>query len=517
MRQKEFESNLVSFQEKLEVEPGLFFIKKLKKNFPEAEIFLVGGAVRDAAGGRFDQKDYDFVVRNIEAPDLEKFLSSLGQINLVGKTFGVYKFFPKEGKLTEAVDIAFPRTEHAFGTGGYRDVKTKSDPKMPIEEDLSRRDFTINAMAWDLKNRRFIDPFSGLADLEAKMVKAVGDAHTRFGEDYSRILRGIRFACQFGYAIEEKTYLALREMMARINDEREVAGKKERILPYEVAAKELVKAFYHHPARAFELYDQSGGFKMLMPEVLKMKGCPQPEVFHSEGDVFTHTRLVLEKIHSEAFEKQFGKKAKDAELVVACLLHDIGKPATIKTPERDRVDRIRFDEHDVKGAEIASSICKRLKLDSLPEASPLRVDPKRISQLVKYHMLTIEGNVREMRPGTIEKYFFNPNFPGENLLKLTYLDASATIPLDGKIDLENFYAITERIEELRQRFEAKAKLPLPILDGHEIMAYFKLPPGPKVGELIRVLREAQLGGEIKNKEEAYKFLKKQKKQGPVAQ
>lgn len=508
MQQKEFEVKLFAFQQKLEAEPDLEFIKKLFEAFPEIEIYAVGGAVRDAALGKSDQKDYDFVVRNIGPKRLEKFLAQFGAINLVGKTFGVYKFQPKGSKLPEAVDIAFPRTEHAFGTGGYRDVEVRSDPKMPICEDLARRDFTINAIAWDLKNKKIIDPFDGLKDLTAKRIKAVGEPCQRFAEDYSRILRGLRFACQFNFEFDLKTFEAICKMMPHLNDEREIKGKKERILPYEVVARELIKAFYYQPEQAFKLYDQSGAFKELMPEILKMKNCPQPPQFHSEGDVFEHTRIVLKNIDSQEFEKQFGGKGKNAELVMAALFHDLGKPKTVKTPKRDGTDRIRFNEHDVVGGKIASQICKRLKLDSLPESSPLRLEPKRIKSLVERHMLIAESSVEEMRPATIEKYFFNPNFPGENLLKLTFVDASSTIPPDGAPDLENFKKMLERIKGLRQRFETKAKLPPPILDGYEIMKRFKLKPGPKIGELIKILREAQLEEKIKTKKEAFEFLKK---------
>jgi poly(A) polymerase len=509
MQQKEFEARMFDFQKRLKEEPDLEFIKKLSEAFPEIEIYAVGGAVRDAALGAANQKDYDFVLRNIQPESLEKFLAQFGTINLVGKTFGVYKFQPRTPKLSEAIDIAFPRTEHAFCTGGYRDVETKSDPKMPISEDLSRRDFTINAIAFDVKNKKIVDPYGGLKDLVDKRIRAVGDPHKRFTEDYSRLLRGLRFACQFGFEFEQKTYKALCKMVPHINNEREIAKKKERVLPYEVIAKELIKAFYYNPTKAFDLYDKTGAFKMLMPEILKMKACPQPPEFHSEGDVWVHTRLVLEKLGSEEFKKEFGEGGKNPELVIAALLHDIGKPKTIKTPERDKADRIRFDGHDIIGGQIAGRICRRLKLDSLSEKSSFRINPERIEQLVKYHMLTIEGNIEQMRPGTTEKYFFSKNFPGESLMKLTFIDALSTVPLSGVPSADNFYAMQKRIEELRERFEKKAKLPSPILDGFEMMEHFKLKPGPKVGELISKLRDAQLDIKkpIKTKKEAYKFLK----------
>ncbi len=505
-----YETRLRDFHQRMEQEASLSFVKELLTTFSDGEIYLVGGAVRDAALGQMKQKDYDFVVRNVAVENLEKFLEKRGDVVLVGKTFGVYKFMPHGFKLEEPIDIALPRTEHSFGEGGgYRDFKVQSDPKMQIEKDLERRDFTINAMAWDLKNGKLIDPFSGMTDLEAKVIRAVGEPKERFREDYSRMLRALRFAAQFDFEIEEKTFGVLKEMMKHINDERQRGHKKERVVPHETIAKELLKAFWHNPIRAFDLYDESGATRELMSELLQMKNCPQPSNWHSEGDVWVHTRLALEKLQSEEFKKQFGKEKPRAEVIMGVLFHDLGKPLTIKTPEKDGVDRIRFDEHDVVGGELAEKICRRLKLDSLPEGSPLRVEPSRVKQMISKHMLLIQGEIEAMRNSTIEKYFFNPNFPGQGLLQLTFVDALATIPKDGKPDLNNFYAMQKRIEKLKELVKERERLPAPILDGYEIMEHFGLKPGPRVGELIAVLREAQLSGEVGAPDEPIEERKKE--------
>ncbi len=506
-----YETRLAEFRAKLEQEPGLGFAKELLAAFPKSEIYLVGGAVRDAASGAGKQKDFDFVVRNVPAEELEKFLSERGEVVLVGRNFGVYKFMPAGVKLEEAVDVALPRTEHSLGAGGgYRDFKVQSDPAMDVQKDLARRDFTINAMALDLKNGKIVDPFGGLEDLEAKVLRAVGEPEARFKEDYSRMLRALRFASQFGFEIEGKTFLAIQDMMKHINDERVRAGKKERVVPHETMAKELLKAFWRDPVRALDLYERSGALYELMPELFSMRGCEQPPDFHSEGDVWTHTRMALANLYLEKFKKEFGEERPSAEVVMAVLFHDLGKPLTKKTPERDGTDRIRFDGHDVAGAEAAEEICRRMKLDSLPEDSALRVEPKKVGQMISKHMLLLQGKIEEMKPSTIEKYFFNPNFPGDSLLQLTFADALATIPKDGEPDLENFYAMKKRIEELRSLVKERDRLPKPILNGDEIMKRFKIKPGKKVGELITVLREAQLSGEVGTEEEP---LEERKKRG----
>lgn len=328
------------------------FLSDLKSAFPRAEIFLVGGAVRDLFLGR-ETKDFDFVVRQVVANDLEAFLKKHGEVNLVGRSFSVFKFMPKDWDPHNPIDIALPRREHAFGTGGYRDFEVQGDPKLSVKDDLSRRDFTINAVALKieikkegLKFDKIIDPIKGLKDLKKKSIKAVGKPEVRFQEDYSRMLRALRFACQLDFKIEKKTWQAIQKNIYHLNDiQRNVQmiadGRftepdvvEQRAVPYEVIAKELMKSFIASPVQVFDFYDQSGAFTELMPEILKMKNCPQPTNWHSEGDVWTHTRLALEKLFSSQFKEQFGDEPPSPQLIMAVLLHDLGKPYTIRTPER---------------------------------------------------------------------------------------------------------------------------------------------------------------------------------------
>ncbi|MFA5050741.1 MAG: CCA tRNA nucleotidyltransferase [Patescibacteria group bacterium] len=469
------------------------FLNKLQKKFPKAEIYLVGGAVRDLFLKK-ETKDYDFVICKVKISDLEKFLANLGQVEFVGKSFGVFKFTPKGGDKHNPFDIALPRRDFSFNTGGYRDVKVLTNPNLPIEEDLSRRDFTINAIAVEIKTGNIIDPFNGLKDLKNKIIRSVGKPKDRFKEDYSRMLRAIRFACQLDFQIEKNTWQAIKSKIKSIT----------KAVPYEIIAREFLKSFYFNPVKALDLFDQSGFFKVIMPEILKMKNCPQPKNFHSEGDVWVHTRLALEKLFSPQFKKQFGDERPNTELIIATLFHDLGKPPTIQTPEKNHTDRIRFNEHDVVGAEKTKKICERLKFSS-PEN--FGVDPEKIAWLIKNHMLLVHGNALKMRPQTIEKYFFNPNLPGENLLKLSFADISATILEKGHSDFGDFKNMLKRIKELKKLSANKKELPKPILNGNEIMKEFKLKPGPRIGELLEILREKQLEGKIKDKKSALTFFK----------
>lgn len=501
------EQNLRQFREKLEEEPFFPVLENLMTVFPNAEIYAVGGAIRDAALGEREHKDYDFVVRNVPAKDLEKFLKVGGHTKLVGKSFGVFKCMPfgSEDEMTEPLDIALPRTEHAAEEGGgVRDFEVQSDPSLPIEEDLSRRDFTINAIAYNIKSGEIVDPHNGLEDLERKKIKAVGKPEERFREDYSRMLRAIRFACQLDFTVESKTLKTVKENIKRLNEKRKNGEWK---LARETIAKETLKAFCANPVRAFDFYNETGAFKELMPEVERMKGCEQPENYHSEGDVFVHTRLSLEKLNSKEFKKYFKDKELNALLIMAVLFHDIGKPPTKKTPEEHGTDRIRFNEHDEVGAEMARKICRRLKLDSLPEDTPYHIDRDKLGWLIAHHLLLLQGEVERMKNSTIERYFFNPLKPGAELQQLTLADALATIYKDGTVDLTSFKKARKRIENLAGPMKEKARLPKPLLNGDEIMRAKKIKPGPEVGRLIELLREEQLSGRIKTKKQALVFLR----------
>lgn len=227
---------------------------------PGSRWFVVGGAVRDALLGRA-LKDIDIVVTGVETEALTRFLETRGTVDFVGRTFGVFKFSSKEHDAR--FDIALPRTDIPAGTGGYRDVEARVDPRLPIEDDLARRDFTVNAMAWDASEDRLIDPHGGQNNLEKKMIRAVGDPVTRFQEDYTRMLRGLRFAVQLGFEIDPATWEATRALMPRVNDERD----GERLVPFEMVARELLKSLDADPMRTAELWNNAGAVNILMSEL----------------------------------------------------------------------------------------------------------------------------------------------------------------------------------------------------------------------------------------------------------
>ncbi len=286
--------------------PNFPFIDALLKRFPKAGVYLVGGAVRDAMMKR-PTKDFDFVVRNIAAKNLKKFLASLGRVDLVGKRFGVFKFRPtsnvKRQKSNVTYDIALPRTEKAGMTGGYRDFDVQSDPELPLEKDLARRDFTVNAMAWDLKRKRLVDPFNGKGDLKRKTIRAVGDPDARFREDHSRMLRALRFAVTLGFKIERNTWKAIIRHISHVNDE--VGG--HRTVAYEVAAREFMKAFSADPVKTMRLWRKGGALSELLPELAAMKErfhrvTHQPHVFmaHHETGIIAGLVSILAPLGAKA-------------------------------------------------------------------------------------------------------------------------------------------------------------------------------------------------------------------------
>ncbi len=510
----------------------LTWADKLREKYPDAQIYLVGGIVRDALLGKKASQDMDFVVRNVPLQHLQDFLNQLGWVEKLGKNFGVLKFKPQEfidNKTIAAFDIALPRKELSLSPGSYKDFSIESDPKISIEEDLSRRDFTVNAMAVKLgKKIELVDPFHGLQDLKAKKIKAVGQAEERLAEDYTRLLRALRFACQLNFKLEKNTSQVIKKLVGFLS----VQNKQgEYLAPREVVAKELLKSINADYLRAIHLYDKLGIFKELMPEVLSMKNCPQPEQYHSEGDVWQHTLLALKFLKSQKF-KRFSKKLdkiipdsiyelqkkqdqikinkiqSDIELILALFWHDLGKPATIEHPVDDSKDRIRFNNHDQIGASMAREICQRLKL-SAPEK--YGIDADRVAWLIERHMVLIQGSPENFRATTIEKIFLNPNLPGKNLIKLAFADAAATIPKTGKLEKDLVGGLLQRIRLIKHNLKAKKRyfqLPKTLLDGNEIMQVTGFSPGRRVGQVKERLREEELVGRVKTKKEAREFILK---------
>lgn len=494
------------------------FVRDIRSAHSQASVYLVGGCVRDALIGRAI-KDIDIVISGIPLKKVEALLRSFGTVNVVGRTFGVLKFTSNSVKtrastFSRVIDVALPRTEHStHHTGHYRDFAVKSDWRLPIHDDLSRRDFTINAIAFDCAKKKFIDPFGGIGDIKKKSIRCVGVPTDRFAEDYSRMLRALRFSCQLGFAIDKGVSRAIVELFPRINKKIQSSAvsrtKKDtntlRAVPYETVAKELSKALIADPMKAVDLFDAHGVFDALLPEAIPMKGCPQPLEWHSEGDVWTHTKLCLKILASKRFKKEFGSGPLDPLLYWTVLFHDIGKPAALKTPERDGVDRIRFEGHDRIGARIAKAAAERLRLASV---EGMNIDTDDLWWLVHYHLVMLNTDLKYTKHTTLEKYFFRDPRRGILLRQLMFADSLGSKRADGRSSLGSYRALKRRLKEYEKMFHEKNRLPAPIIDGNEIMRALRIPPGPMVGRSILQIREEQLARRITTKKDALHFLKK---------
>lgn len=492
-------SRLEQLSQLIEHGPEFAFTKGLAERFPNAGLYLVGGAVRDAVLGK-RPKDYDFIVTKVAPSDLEGFLASQGRVDLTGRNFGVFKFKPRGIEMDEDFDLALPRRDFAAGTGGYRDVEAQSDPNLPVEADLARRDFTMNAMAWDVRNNALIDPYGGRADLEAKLIRAVGVPQERFKEDYSRMLRGLRQAIQFGFDFDPDTWSAIQSEIAHLND---AAPSGEWKVPREVISRELLKSLDKNPVRTMDLWDESGAFETTMPEMLELKGCEQSPDWHSEGDVWTHTRLLLEKLGSDEFRRVFGEEKPSVEVALAGMLHDIGKPKTRKA-SLDGTGHVSFYGHDEVGSRMAGRISRRLKIHAVPG---LGIPTENVAWLVANHMFMHTVKPNEARPSTLAKRLLDPNRPGRELMMLTWADAAASIQPNGHGDTSQEEEYVRVIEKLGRTFTRGEIRPKALLDGDQVMQITGLKPGQKVGEALDCLLDAQAEGLIHDAAEAEEYVR----------
>src|SRR5580700_6898645 len=317
------------------------------------QAWLVGGCVRDLVLGR-EPKDYD--ISTDARPD--QLLQIFPRAQLVGAQFGVV--------LVDGVEVATFRSDHSYQDGRHPSAVTF---ETDVKQDVLRRDFTINALLLDPASvtSEVVDFVGGLADLRAHVIRAIGDPEQRFEEDHLRMLRAIRFAARFGFEIEPGTLAAIQKLHQRIT----------RVSPERIR-DELVRILTEGaPRRGFELLHASGLLVDVLPEVAAMKGVEQPPEFHPEGDVWTHTLIMLE-----------GLRQPTPTLALGVLLHDVGKPGTFRLAER-----IRFDGHVELGERIARDILNRLRFS--------HAEIEQVIALIANHMRFT--HVHQMRESTLKR------------------------------------------------------------------------------------------------------------------
>ncbi len=409
---------------------------------------LVGGCVRDRLL-RIAPKDFDVATEATPQQIANYFPGS----HLVGAHFGVVRVTDASGAH---VEVATFRSEGAYTDGRRPDqVLFVTDPAL----DARRRDFTINGLMEDPLQGIVFDFVGGQADLAARTIRAIGDPAVRFGEDYLRMLRAVRFAARLDFAIEPKTLAALRQQAPSIG---QVSAERIR--------DELTRIFTEGNARhGLQLLDKTGLLEQILPEIKAFQGVRQPPEFHPEGDVWTHVLLMLEQLDRPSLTLAFG-----------VLLHDVGKPATFTV-----ADRIRFNGHAEVGTEIARNILARLRFSN--------EDTQQILALVANHMRF--KDVRQMRLSTLKRFLCLPRF-GEHL-ELHRLDCLAS---NGFTDSYRF------VQAKLLEFQQEELRPQRLINGRDlIVSGFK--PGPEFTRALHAVETAQLEGEIHSREEALDLAK----------
>lgn len=428
-------------------EISLWVVRRLQKAGFDA--YFAGGCVRDKLMHRLrgTTKDYDVATNARPNQVIKLFLKTVA----VGKAFGVIKV------IQQGVDVEVTtfRTEGPYSDGRHPDKVSFSS----LENDVQRRDFTINGMVLNPVNNKIIDLVNGHADLKKKIIRCIGNPLERFAEDKLRMLRAVRFSAELGFKIEPKTLSAIKKLSRQIK-----MVSSERI-------RDELKKMLVAPRRAegIKLMDKTGLLKVILPEVAKMKGVKQPKQFHPEGDVYVHTLKCLEHLNHPSFE-----------LALATLLHDIGKPKTFMI-----TDRIRFHEHERVGRDIAEKICDRLKLSNQ--------EKDKVMWLVYKHMAF--KDIEKMRVATMKRLFREPYY--QELVPLHKVDRQAS-----DLDLKPHY-YAQRMYKKLSKEELKPKL---LINGHDLIK-LGLKPGPIFSVILKKIEEAQLEKQVTTKKEALALAK----------
>jgi poly(A) polymerase len=460
-------------------------VRKLRDKGYQA--FLVGGCVRDLLLGR-EPSDYD-VTTNATPDDVIRILP---QTYAVGAQFGVVLVPTKITALADVdnptdkgstsakniegetdgtdsgesnlVEVATFRSDLGYSDGRHPDQVRFSNS---AQEDVERRDFTINGLLLDPMNGNVLDYVGGQGDLKAKIIRTIGNPEWRFAEDKLRMLRAVRFAARFGFTIEPATMAAIQRLAPQLAPEAHQVSR-ERV------RDELTKMLTEGQAhKAFRLLDECGLLAEVLPQISAMKGVQQPPQFHPEGDVFVHTLLLLEKLPHPC----------PASLAWGALLHDVGKPATFRIAP----DRIRFDGHVAVGVKMAEEICRRLRFSN--------DDTEQILGLIDNHMRF--SNVPQMKESTFKRFVRQPRF--EEHLELHRLDCLAS---HG--DLWSYQFTRERIASI----PPEAIRPAPLVSGDDLIAA-GYEPGPRFKQMLSLVEDAQLEGRLSSKETAMGYVKEQ--------
>jgi len=413
--------------------------------------YFAGGCVRDMVRGLIP-KDYDIVTD--ARPEAVQTL--FPRTFAVGAHFGVIIVVENGFQF----EVATFRSDDAYIDGRHPSAVHFSSP----QEDAQRRDFTINGMFYDPVAEKVIDFVGGCADIDEKLVRAIGDPAQRFAEDRLRMLRAVRFATVLDYQIDQQTWDALVADASSIN---QISAERIR--------DELVRIFLSpNRVRGWDLLDSSRLMRAILPELEAMKGVLQPEQFHPEGDVFVHTRLMLQLLPEEV----------SVPLVFAVLFHDVAKPVTAMV---DTTGRIRFNDHDRIGAQMTEAIMRRLRFSGAEIEATV--------EMVRQHM--VFKDAPNMRVAKLKRFMARPTFNDE--LELHRVDCGSSHRM-----LDNYEFLLRKREE----FANEPIIPPPLVRGDDLIA-LGLKPGPKFGEILEAVETRQLEGTLRTRDEALDWVKQE--------
>jgi poly(A) polymerase len=424
-------------------------VRRLRRE--KFEAYLVGGCVRDLVMER-EPEDYDISTNATPDEVMKLFPGSL----TVGAQFGVVVVRCEAGN----VEVATFRSDGRYTDGRHPNEVRYSKT---AEEDVRRRDFTINGLLYDPIEERVLDYVGGQTDIRAHRLRTIGEPLARLSEDRLRMLRAVRFAARFAFTLDPATLDAIRQLAPEV---RQVSAERGR--------DEILKILTEGRARhGFELLDETGLLKEFLPEIKALQGVAQPPEFHPEGDVWTHTLMMLEGLGAA------GSKRISPTLALGVLLHDVGKPATFTVRER-----IRFDNHVEVGAKMAEAICGRLRLSAHQS--------ERVVELVRHHLRF--KDFPRMRRSTQLRFLRLEGF--DEHLELHRLDCLAS---HGDL---SHYELARRMLEETPPQEIK---PTPLLGGDDLIAQgYK--PGPLFKQILRAVEDAQLEGLVGSREDALRLV-----------
>ena len=421
---------------------------------------IVGGWVRDRCLGR-DSKDVDLEVYGLPAAGVRALLERIDRVNVVGEAFTVFK--------VGSIDVALPRRESKTGRG-HRGFEVTGDPDLPVEEAARRRDFTINAIAWDPLTEEYVDPYGGQADLERKRLRAV-DPRT-FGDDSLRVLRAIQFTARFELDVDEATRALCRRIVLDDLPAERIWGELEKLLLQ--AAR---------PSTGFRLAFELGVVQQLFPELAALVDCPQEPEWHPEGDVWVHTLLVIDRARELIDDLE---RPRQIALMLGAVCHDFGKPAT--TAWRD--GRIRSFNHEEEGVAPAHALLDRLNVHSV-EGYDVR---QQTIGLVAHHLKPgMWHKVRdEVGDGAFRRLARKVDL--ELLARLAKADC---LGRPGPFDCSAMDWFLSRARILGVEHTP----PAPLLLGRHVLV-LGLEPSPRIGRILSEVYEQQLDGAIATVEDA---------------